>query len=107
MHERRVPTAPEPPEVPRDGDPPLAKAPSAAFVTATHAILFADEGPHCDVCGDPLADDDDPEAALTGSGLYIWSHGGQIVYEEPPLCAACGTAIGMSALLRWEIEEEE
>jgi hypothetical protein len=79
----------------------------ASFITVTHEILFADEGPRCDLCGDRLPDDDDPENALTGSGLYIWSHGGDIVYEEPPLCASCGTAIGMSALARWEIEEEE
>jgi hypothetical protein len=125
MDERRVPTAPEAPDSagespcdrsPQSGDPtpppgsasPLPKAASTSFVTVTHRILFADEGPRCDVCGDRLFnDDEDPDTALTGSGLYIWSHGGQIVYEEPPLCASCGTAIGMSALARWEIEEEE
>jgi hypothetical protein len=124
MNERRVPTAPESLESlearaessasPESRAPSPAgaaqpaKATSTAFVTVTHDVLFADEGPCCDVCGDRLPeDDDDPDAALTGSGLYIWSHGGQLVYEEPPLCASCGTAIGMSALARWEIEEEE
>ncbi len=134
MDERRVPTAPEsgerasespgesPSEPSRDGSPesreltpappradtsPVAKAAATGFVTVTHEILFADDGPRCDVCGDRIPDDEDPETALTGSGLYVWSHGGEIVYEEPPLCASCGTAIGMSALARWEIDEEE
>jgi hypothetical protein len=123
MNERRVPTLPESLESPSESSPesrepsptlpPVdpsrhAKAPTPGFVTLTHEVLFADEGARCDVCGDRLLeDDDDPETALTGSGLYIWSRGGEIVYEEPPLCAVCGTAIGMSALARWEIEEEE
>jgi hypothetical protein len=66
----------------------------------------------CDVCEEPVADDDEDDASdapwsLTGHGLYLWLRGDKIVYEEPPLCASCGTAIGMSALARWEIEEEE
>jgi hypothetical protein len=66
----------------------------------------------CDVCGEPVPDDDDEDASespfsVPGRGLYVWSRGDKIVYEEPPLCASCGTAIGMSALARWEIEEEE
>jgi hypothetical protein len=69
-----------------------------------------DDG-RCDVCGEPVQDDDEDVAespfSVSGHGLYIWSRGDKIVYEEPPLCASCGTAIGMSALARWEIEEEE
>jgi len=123
MDEPRVPTPPESLESPVERSPekraqalssspavaaPLAKPPTAGFAKVTHEILFVDEGPCCDVCGDRLPEDeDDPETALTGSGLYIWSHGGQVVYEEPPLCAACGTAIGMSALARWGFEEDE
>ncbi len=68
--------------------------------------------PQCDVCGEALPSDeeDDPAAApfsMTGHGLYVWVRGDKVIYEEPPLCAACGIAIGMSALARWEIEEEE
>jgi hypothetical protein len=76
---------------------------------ASHEILFAEEAPKCDVCGVPLDDegDDDEGVALAGSGLYIWSRGGETIYEETPLCASCSTAIGVSALARWEIEEEE
>ncbi len=62
----------------------------------------------CDVCGKKVEDlgDEDGEQ-LSGSGLYIWLRGDKVVYEEPPLCASCGTAISMTALGRWEIEEEE
>ncbi len=63
----------------------------------------------CDVCGVALPDEDDDDDALItgGRGLYVWSRGGEVVYEEPRLCASCAMAIGMSALARWEIEEEE
>jgi hypothetical protein len=62
-------------------------------------------GTSCDVCGRPV--DVDDEDQMTGSGLYVWVRGDKVVYEEPPLCASCGTAISMTALGRWEIEEEE
>jgi hypothetical protein len=76
-----------------------------SFVTLTQQVLFEPEEPACDVCGTKvdLADEDD----TLGSGLYIWSRGGNVVYDEPPLCASCGTAISLRALARWEIEEEE
>jgi hypothetical protein len=62
----------------------------------------------CDVCGKKVEDlDDEDGEQLSGSGLYIWLRGDKVVYEEPPLCASCGTAISMTALGRWEIEEEE
>lgn len=55
----------------------------------------------CDACG----------AALTGEpagrGLYIWTRGDEVRYEEPPLCARCATAIGVTALALFSMEEEE
>ncbi len=84
-----------------------AQPPGPGFTKVTHEVLFVDDGPRCDVCGDRISDDDDPESSLTGSGLYVWSHGGQLVYEEPPLCAACSTTIAMSALARWGLEDDE
>jgi len=82
----------------------------AGFVTAGHAVLFEDvEARRCDVCASALKDVDaeaDDEHA-SGSGLLVWSRGDERRYQEPPLCASCATAIGVSALQRWEIEEEE
>jgi hypothetical protein len=83
------------------------------FVTASHAILFEDdEADRCDVCAATLdargaTDSDGAGYDVTGHGLLVWSRGDERRYQEPPLCAACAAAIGVRALLRWEIEEEE
>ena len=82
------------------------------FVTASLADLFRTKDPvRCDACGETLVDEaDEADGAafqVRGKGLYLWSRGDQIRAEEPPLCASCGAAIGLSALARWEIEEEE
>jgi hypothetical protein len=86
------------------------------FVTAGHAVLFQDsEARHCDVCAqavDPARtagtdDSDDSGYDVRGRGLLVWSRGEERRYQEPPLCATCAAAIGVTALQRWEIEEEE
>jgi hypothetical protein len=79
----------------------------AGYFHVTQDLLFQEEAPKCDVCGEPLESAADDDESPPGRGLYVWSRGGESVYEEVPLCAVCGAAIGMSALLRWEIEEEE
>lgn len=79
------------------------------FVAATHEALFAEEPPRCDACGVLLDDpgEADDSYAVAGSGLYVSTRGPEVRYEEAPLCPACAAAVGMSALARWEIEEEE
>jgi hypothetical protein len=85
-----------------------AAANSAPCVTATHAALFvADETVRCDVCDELVVEDSDEGYAVTGRGLYVWARGDDVRYEEPHLCAGCAAAVGVSALARWEIEEEE
>jgi hypothetical protein len=42
-----------------------------------------------------------------GSGLLVWTRGEEVRYEEPPLCEECASSITASALLKWEVEEEE
>jgi len=102
-------------ELPKD----LGGGVVAGFVTAGHAVLFEDvESQRCDVCSANLAgtvgssahadsDDDDAGYGVTGRGLLVWSRGDERRYQEPPLCSGCAAAIGVSALQRWEIEEEE
>jgi len=117
-------------ESPKDVVPPVVRdenVPSVGFVTAGHAVLFQDTEPkRCDVCAGPRGgasrprseagapstdaqndEDEDGGFDLGGRGLLVWSRGEERRYQEPPLCSACATAIGVSALQRWEIEEEE
>jgi hypothetical protein len=60
----------------------------------------------CDACGGPVEDDDEGYS-LPGEGVYLWTRGDEVRFERAPLCASCAAAIGMAALARWEIEEEE
>ncbi|HLV19631.1 MAG TPA: hypothetical protein VKZ49_02075 [Polyangiaceae bacterium] len=55
----------------------------------------------CDMCGDSFTG---PPA---GAGLFIWTRGDEVRYEEPPLCETCGSEIALSAALMWAREEEE
>jgi hypothetical protein len=55
----------------------------------------------CDVCN--VAITGEPH----GRGLYVWSRGDELRFEEPALCCLCSVAIGMTALSAWNVEEEE
>jgi hypothetical protein len=62
----------------------------------------------CDVCGVVVtAELDAGEDDSRGRGTYLWVRGDKVELEHVPLCASCACAIGMTALARWEIEEEE
>jgi hypothetical protein len=75
----------------------------------SHDALFTAPDPsRCDACGCELEDRDARDADdLGGRGVYMWTRGEEVRLEEAPLCASCASAIGMTALARWEIEEEE
>jgi hypothetical protein len=83
--------------------------PPKGFVTASHSILFAEPATEqCDVCHEKLPrDDDDAGHEVSGRGLLVWARGDERRYQEPPLCPSCASAIGLTALQRWEIEEDE
>jgi hypothetical protein len=55
----------------------------------------------CDACNEVI----DGEPA--GHGLYMWTRGEEVRFEEPALCRRCATAIGVTALAAWSMEEEE
>lgn len=62
----------------------------------------------CDACGAPCpATEDDGGYDVPGQGVYLWTRGNELHFEKVPLCSSCASAIGMKALGRWEIEEEE
>ncbi|MFO0669331.1 MAG: hypothetical protein U0235_06865 [Polyangiaceae bacterium] len=96
---------------------PTKDAKVGAFFVAGHDILFhaplgnggpADDAPRCDACGEPVGrDDDDDGFAVSGRGRYVFTRGDELRAEEPPLCASCAAAIGMTALHLFTIEEDE
>ena len=55
----------------------------------------------CDGCGQHF--DEEP----AGSGLFMWTRGEEIRWEEPPLCQECAQNVTLDALTRWDAEEEE
>lgn len=55
----------------------------------------------CDACGEEI------EGSPAGSGLFLWTRGEEIRYEEPPLCERCAYAIAVGGTLQTEVEEEE
>jgi hypothetical protein len=87
----------------------LPPAAADELIVVSHELLF-DEVPssRCDACGEPLAEADAPDGyGVPGRGVYLWARGEETRLESVPLCASCASAIGMTALARWEIEEEE
>jgi hypothetical protein len=79
------------------------------WASASQDLLFErDDTTLCDACGSAIPETgDDAGYRLPGQGLYMWVRGESVRFDEAPLCASCASAIGMTALARWEIEEEE
>lgn len=55
----------------------------------------------CDSCGHWF----DGEPA--GAGLFLWTRGEEVRYEEPPLCEECAREISVGALVKWDNEADE
>jgi hypothetical protein len=70
--------------------PDVAPAPSAVL-----------PGFDCDGCGQHF------EGEPAGSGLFMWTRGEEVRFEEPPLCEECAKNVTLDALTRWGVEEEE
>jgi hypothetical protein len=69
------------------GEGVLSSAPERSFV--------------CDACGETFT------GVPGGAGLFIWTRGDEVRYEEPPLCDRCAVAVSTTAMLGWAIEDEE
>jgi hypothetical protein len=54
----------------------------------------------CDSCGESI------NGSPAGSGLFLWTRGDEVRYEEPPLCERCAYAIAVGGTLQWEMDEE-
>lgn len=55
----------------------------------------------CDACDQVI------EGEPAGAGLFLTTRGDEVRFDEPVLCEACATAIGLRANQDGEIEEEE
>jgi hypothetical protein len=81
---------------------PLVASYAADDVALAALLRKLAEAPEtCHACDAPIQGDP------AGSGLLVWTRGTETHTEEPPLCEACATAIGLSALKRWQMEDEE
>ncbi len=92
----------------RERPPPVTTPIAAADEVAQMAMMLRSEAEakgvttRCDAC------DAEIEGEPPGSGLYLWTRGDDdLRLEEPPLCESCVTAIGMTALRKWDEEDEE
>lgn len=72
-----------------------------AAAALTKQRIASDAEVRCDACDVPIAGEP------AGRGLYMWTRGDEVRFEEPALCARCATAIGVTALAMWSVEEEE
>jgi ribosomal protein S27E len=87
------------PSAPQDTAPTMAH-----FATATHEALFqSDTELRCDMCGATLSDDTDEG----GAGALVWARGEEVRREKIPLCGECGTVVFASAVLRFDLDDEE
>lgn len=68
---------------------------------STSAVGVGGRSYECDACGDSF------EGEPAGAGLFLWTRGEEIRYEEPPLCEQCASRITVGALLKWDTEDEE
>lgn len=78
---------------------------SRRYVDGGPTARLSDDDPDkdvvkCDACGEPI------EGSPAGSGLFLWTRGDEVRYEEPPLCERCACAIAVGGMLAWEGEEE-
>lgn len=55
----------------------------------------------CDVCDERF------EGRPAGAGLFIWSRGDEVRYEEPPLCEECAAKVSIGALFTFACDEDE
>jgi hypothetical protein len=91
------------------GSPESAESRQPAVV-ASHEVLFAPPAEiRCDACNRLIESEgaDGDGFSPAGEGVYLWARGDEVRFERAPLCGRCASAIGMTALARWEIEEEE
>ncbi len=61
------------------------------FGDATGTLEATESRFECDLCGKSF------RGAPGGSGLFMWTRGGEIRTEEPPLCKSCALKLTLGA----------
>ncbi len=101
----------EPPSKPPESPAPQSAPsnPASEWISASQDALFDEvTASGCDACGEEIPEGDGAEGyGIPGRGIYLSARGDETRLESVPLCVSCASAIGMTALARWEIEEEE
>lgn len=98
--------------------PPTPHETPTHFATGSHEALFhTGSEVRCDMCGAELrGDDDDVDArtsvradawAVQGAGAFVWARGDEVRREKIPLCGDCATVVFASAVLRFDLDDEE
>ncbi len=99
---RTVSATPGDPALPGEIGPAILSFAADGIAEAALRALYGHSAEQrCDACDGPL------EGEPAGRGLYMWTRGDEVRFEEPALCDNCATAIGVTALAAWSIEEEE
>jgi|GEM_PF-2176768 uracil-DNA glycosylase len=55
----------------------------------------------CDACGQTFT------GPPGGSGLFVWTRGDEVRYEEPPLCERCAVALSTTAMRGWALDDDD
>jgi hypothetical protein len=55
----------------------------------------------CDLCREKFQGE--PE----GAGLFVWTRGSEVRFEEPPLCPKCARRVAFGALYSWAEDESD
>lgn len=54
----------------------------------------------CSVCDEPIE-------GGHSTGLFMWTRGDEVRFDEPPVCPTCSSAIGVAAFYRWYASNDE
>lgn len=79
---------------------PATTTADAADMGPADADRVSQQTYECDSCGAVTT------GRPAGAGLFVWTRGDEVRYEEPPLCEKCARAITMGALSAWQAEDD-
>ena len=74
---------------------------ATALLAADHESPTSAPRHECDACGATF------DGTPAGAGLFVWTRGEEVRYEEPPLCEECASSIAVGAMAAWGDEDEE